>query len=148
MLKRITELFECLPGRLRHRVRTDNGMEGRLLERYWSTPRVLPFTSLEGDGSGDAGLTCLLEGWQSPLRVRLDNPRYRELRELLVAMHYGEAVRAKIDFEKSELVWAERSLETPEVPIMDVHIHGADGKIELFAPGLEMQARSLVGSDG
>ena len=59
-------------------------------------------------------------------------------------MHYGEAVRAKIDFEKSELVWAERSLETPEVPIMDVHIHGADGKIELFAPGLAVWSRDEV----
>lgn len=131
-----------LPDWLRRRPRAVGVIvEGRSVPRYWSTPRVLPFVSLEGDGTGNSDLACLLEGWQSPLRVHPDNPRYHELREILVSVRYGESIRAKIDLERSELVWAERTSEAPEVPIMDVYIRNADGEARLFVPSPEVRLR-------
>ncbi len=125
MLTGLTRILACLPfGSWQRSRETDAHAEEQSLPRYWSVPRVLPFVSFEGDGSGDVDLACLLEGWQSPLRVRPDNPRYPELRELLSGMRYGQSMRVQIDGDSSELVWAERTSDPPEVPVMEIVAFG------------------------
>ncbi|MBY0334161.1 MAG: hypothetical protein K2X49_26180 [Acetobacteraceae bacterium] len=122
---------------LRNAVRPGSAGPGGVsaAQRFWARPHVHAFICVMQDGEEGRPLSCLLGGIQTPVLVKPDNPRYDEIRRLLLNSRHNDSIRVLIDLEEPIIIWAEATDEEPEFPLMEFHEMDEGGDWKVFIPG-------------